>query len=256
MREDRNATRPGDAPTPPRGCERAEELITYLYGESTPEEARVFRRHLDACAVCREELTAFGGVREAVGGWHAEALGAVPSLNVREALAPAAAPRRSEAGAGRRKRSAAAALREFFSLSPLWLRAGAAACVLAFCALAALTLARAEVRWDSNGLAIRAGAAERVVVERVPEPARGGYTEEQLDAAVAERLDEAKALWEAERQRAGVLNVSGETPKRTAPRAAERANAPRARRTAPRARVRDEESADLPRLSDLLNGSF
>lgn len=251
MNEDRNAPRRGDAATP-RGCAHAEELLTYLYGESTPEEARVFRRHLEACSICREEFAAFGGVREAVGAWRADVMGTVPSLDIREALAPAVTPRQTQG----RKRSAAAAFREFFSLSPPWLRAGAAACVLAVCALAALTLARAEVRWDSNGLAFRAGAAERVVVERVNVPAQAGYTEEQLNALVAQRLDEAKARWEAERRRPEVLSVSGGASKKTATRAADRAGATRARRAAPRAVERDDELADLPRLSDLLNGSY
>src|SRR5215203_5605353 len=102
--------------TTPRGCERGEELVAYLYGEATKEEAGLFRRHFEACAVCREELAALGGVRADFGAWRAEALGTVPSLNIEEALAPA-----SVIPAAPRKRSARAALREFFSVSPLWL---------------------------------------------------------------------------------------------------------------------------------------
>ncbi|MDQ3917956.1 MAG: zf-HC2 domain-containing protein, partial [Acidobacteriota bacterium] len=90
--------------TPPGGCGRGEELVAYLYGEAAPDEAEAFGRHLNDCAACREELAAFGGVREAVGAWRAEALGTVPPLNVERALAPAP-----------RKRSARAALGEFFS---------------------------------------------------------------------------------------------------------------------------------------------
>ncbi|HEX8722630.1 MAG TPA: zf-HC2 domain-containing protein, partial [Pyrinomonadaceae bacterium] len=63
-----------------RGCDRAEEFVTYLYGEAEPAEARAFRRHLEACAVCRDELAALGVVREGLGLWRAEALGTVPSL--------------------------------------------------------------------------------------------------------------------------------------------------------------------------------
>src|SRR5215207_3035649 len=163
--------------TTPRGCERGEELVAYLYGEATKEEAGLFRRHLDACAVCCEELAALGGVREGMAAWRAEALGTVPSLNIEEALAPAA----RVLPAASRKRSARAALREFFSLSPLWLRAGAFAATLAVCALVALTLARAEVRWGSDGLAFRAGAAEKVVVERVEVPVQSGCTDEQVN---------------------------------------------------------------------------
>src|SRR5687767_885256 len=136
MSENRNAGDAGSGAVTPRGCERAEEFVTYFYGEATPEEAGVFRRHLEACAVCRDELAALGGVREAFGVWRAEALRSLPSLDLREALAPAV----NYGQPTERKRSAAAALREFFSLAPLWLRAGAFAATLALCALSALTL--------------------------------------------------------------------------------------------------------------------
>jgi hypothetical protein len=184
MREKSNATGLNNGANP-RGCERSEEMVAYLYGEAAPEEAKAFRRHLSACAVCREELAAFGAVREAVGEWRAEALSTVPSLNIGEELQPAASSRR----APERRRSAVAALREFFSLSPLWLQAGAVAALLVVCGLAALTFARTEVRWDSNGLAFRTGVKERVIKEPVQVPVNAGYTEEQLNAAVKEGVD-------------------------------------------------------------------
>jgi anti-sigma factor RsiW len=250
MNDNTKAQSPDDAATP-RGCARSEELVTYLYGESTPKEARAFARHLDTCHVCREEFAAFAVAREGLAEWRAEVLGTVPSLDIQAALAPLAARDRAPA----RRPSAAAALREFFSFSPLWLRAGALAATLAISALLLLTLARAEVRWDSNGLAFRAGVAERVVVERVNVPTQTGYTQEQLETVVAERLKEAKARWEADSPRPQVVNVSDDAPKRSAP-AANRPNPPRTHRATPRAPERDEELADLPRLSDLLNGSY
>jgi len=239
-----------------RGCGHSEELVAYLYGESTPVKAELFRRHLDACAACREELAAFGGVREGLGEWRAEVLGSLPSLDIHAAFTKATGPRPE------RKRSAAAALREFFALSPLWLRAGAAAAVLAVCALAALTLARTEVRWDADGLAFRSGVPTKVVTERVTEkvqePARGAYTEEQVAAVVAERLKEAKAEWQAAQAPGQVVNASAESqPRRKVEqRAASKPNVSRPRKAAPRGVGRDEEMADLPRLSDLLNGSY
>src|SRR5205085_2276371 len=127
--------------TGPRGCEHGEELVAYIYGETSPVEANAFRQHLKGCAVCREELAAFGGVREAVGEWRAEVFGSIPSLNINESLAPTTDAHTTPA----RRRSAVAALREFFSLSPLWLQVGIAAAALVVCALAALTFARAEV---------------------------------------------------------------------------------------------------------------
>src|ERR1700749_3614940 len=148
----------------PHGCGRGEELLPYIYGESDAAESNTFRQHLDACAACREELAAFGGVRHAVREWRADVLSATPSLDIREALMPTAAAQR----APERKRSAVAALREFFSLSPLWLQFGTVAAALVVCALAALTFARTQVSWDSNGLAFRTGVNERVVEKQVP----------------------------------------------------------------------------------------
>jgi anti-sigma factor RsiW len=236
-----------------RGCDRAEEFVTYLYGEAEPAEARAFRRHLEACAVCRDELAALGVVREGLGLWRAEALGTVPSLDIGAALADVPAPREA---AGRR-RSAAAAFREFFSLAPLWLRAGAFAAALAFCALAALTLSRGVVGRGTNVADSDAtGGGARAVREQAPAPVQTGCTAEQVEAVVAQRVAEAKAQFEAQRA-AQVFNVSdepGEARPRTPP-----GSAPRRKRATRRAARGDEEllaEDTLPRLSDLLDGSY
>ena len=175
-----------------RGCERTDELVTYLYGEAAPSEAKAFRQHLTGCAVCRNEMATLGGVREMVGEWRTEALGALPSLGIDESFAIAPVP-----NANRPKRSAIAALREFFSLSPLWLQAGAVAATLVLCALAAMTLARAEVRWDANGLAFNTGVKERIVVKEQPVqiPTQSGFTQEQVNTLIAS----ARAEWEIEK---------------------------------------------------------
>ena len=246
------------ATTPARGCGRGEDLVAYLYGEATKQEAALFRRHLDACAVCREELAAFGGVRAGLGAWRAEALGTVPSLNISDAFAPAIEPRPAA-----RKRSARAALREFSSLSPLWLRAGAFAATLAVCALFALTLARAEIRWGADGLALRTGVTEEVLTPQIQAPTQAGYTEEQVNAIVARKVDEATAQLNpgAKEETGGrrpdaVINVSGGGKAQQRPASA---TPPRRKRPA-RADARRDESLlaedDLPRLSDLLRGSY
>jgi hypothetical protein len=245
--------------TTPRGCGRGDEVVAYLYGEATREEAGLFRRHLEACAVCREELAALGGVREGLAAWRAEALGTVPALNIEEALAPSTRALSSAP----RKRSARAALREFFSLSPPWLRAGAFAATLAVCALLALTLARAEVRLGSDGLAFRAGVTERVVREQVPVPTRAGYTEEQVNAIAAQRVAEAKAQLVAEmkaqaeqRRPEEIVNVNAG---RVSPPPSPGPNATRRKRATRRPTGRDDSllaEDNLPRLSDLLSGSY
>ena len=37
-------------------CHRAEDLVTYLYGEADEPEASDFRAHLQQCDACRNEF--------------------------------------------------------------------------------------------------------------------------------------------------------------------------------------------------------
>lgn len=220
------------------GCERAADLVAFIYGEAGPAESHEFRLHLNACGHCREELAAFGEVRSRVVGWRAEALREAPALGLSGAFG-------AEPGArlpAPRVRSARAALREFFSLSPTWLRAAAVASLLVFCGLAALVF--------------MAGAPERVVtkIERIEVPA--ALSDERVEALVRERVREELAA--AEQRRAG--EARAETLPKPAPRLEQAASAPPRRRPPARAAVRarpapaDEES--LPRLSDLLSGIY
>jgi anti-sigma factor RsiW len=225
MRERINENGAGDK-TDARGCGRGEELIAYLYGESVHEESADFRRHLADCAACGEELAAFGGVRASVGEWREEVMRSIPALNVAERVAPAAPASKTETRTPEvaraveaerthaRKRSASAALREFFSLAPLWLRAATAAAALVFCALAVLTLARVEVRRDSNGFAFDTGVKERVVERRIESPPPNGFTQEQVDALVRQSVERevaaAQVRWKAEEAgRANPVNADG-----------------------------------------------
>lgn len=230
MRERINANGAGEA----RGCGRAEDLLAYLYGESAPAEAADFRRHLADCAACGEELAAFGGVRASVGEWREEVMRSIPALNVAERVAPFAASAKTETRAAdvtyaveaerarTRTRSASAALREFFSLAPMWLRAGTATAAVVFCALAALTLARAEVRWDSNGFAFNTGVGERVAEKQTPAPEPRGFTQEQVDALIRRSVErevaEAQGRWKAEEaDRANIINAGGVSERRATP---------------------------------------
>lgn len=230
MRERINENGAGDK-MGARGCGREEELVAYLYGESAPEEAAAFRRHLSDCASCVEELAAFGGVRESVGEWREEVMRSIPALNVAERVAPVTsnasalktetnAPEvthvATHARAAARKRSASAALREFFSLAPTWLRVGTATAAVLFCALAAFTLSRAEVRWDSKGFAFNTGVKERVVERQIQSPAPNGFTQEQVDALIRRNVERevaaAQDRWKKEEaERVNVVNTGGVT---------------------------------------------
>lgn len=146
-------------------CERAGDLVAVLYGEATEREQREFELHVKQCGECRAEFAAFAQVREAIGEWRDEALnGFVSSPMV------AAPPRKS----------ALAALRQFFDLSPMWMKGAVGFAVVAFCVLVVLALGRTS-----------SPTAEPPVVG-------GGraavYTKEDVDRAVADALAKQEAV--------------------------------------------------------------
>jgi len=106
-------------------CERATDLIAFLYGEADEHEARDFQLHLQQCSGCREEVASFGIVRESITAWRDEALAGFVSTPV--TTQP-------------KTKSALAALRQFFDLSPLWLKGATAFAAVTFCVLAGFAL--------------------------------------------------------------------------------------------------------------------
>lgn len=156
-------------------CARAEEMVTYLYGEATPNEARDFEKHLQNCSACGSELATFGDVREAMGEWRQQALGSLTSpaweANAARHFAPDAAPPR--------RRSALAALREFFTLSPMWMRAATAIAVIVFCALAAISVAY-FVRQPQT-----------VIIEK---EGKSGYSDKEVEAKIANAIKKQNEL--------------------------------------------------------------
>jgi len=82
--------------------------MAFLYDEMNATETREFESHLRECRMCREDAASFGNVRESVAVWRDQVLtGFVPSAET---------PTR---------KSALAAFRQFFDLSPRWLQAAA-----------------------------------------------------------------------------------------------------------------------------------
>ncbi|HEX6716919.1 MAG TPA: zf-HC2 domain-containing protein [Pyrinomonadaceae bacterium] len=110
-------------------CERAPDLIAFLYNEADEHEARDFQLHLQECSRCRDELASFGAVRESVTAWRDEALSGFVSSPV--VTKPS-------------RKSALAALRQFFDLSPLWLKGATALAAVLFCVLVGLAIVRRE----------------------------------------------------------------------------------------------------------------
>ena len=141
-----------------RDCARADELMGFLYGELNDVEAKAFRGHLQQCATCNAELSSFGDIRKSVVAWRNESFSSLslPGVNL-----PA------------RKPSAVAALREFFNLSPAWMKMAVGFASLLFCVFAVLAVFGLR---ESNDPAI-------VKVDTAP-------TADQIDVMVKQRVEE------------------------------------------------------------------
>ncbi|HEX8920755.1 MAG TPA: zf-HC2 domain-containing protein [Pyrinomonadaceae bacterium] len=244
--------------TSTNSCARAEDLVTYLYNEATQDEAKEFETHVEQCASCRLELVTFGDVREAMDEWRQQALGSLASpafeANAARALAPAMT--------STRKRSGLAALREFFALSPMWMRAATAVVAVAFCALAAIAVAY-FVRQPQT-----------VIVEK---HIKSGYSDEEVKAKIDEAIKRQNELQVKEvaissPEQIGVVGIGRRAAqpqiKRSASGISQASNNVRRQPTLPRTRVQPSEelaSTDylpftasdddkpLPTLTDLVN---
>jgi anti-sigma factor RsiW len=136
-------------------CERASDLIAFLYNEADESERRDFQLHLNECSTCREEVASFGAVRESITAWRDEALAGFVSKPVVTT-----------------RKSALAALRQFFDLSPLWLKGATAFAVIAFCVLAAMVF----VKLRSNNVPTTTTTSAAI------------YTQEDVDRLVNQAL--------------------------------------------------------------------
>jgi hypothetical protein len=180
-------------------CHRAEDLVTYLYGEANAAEARDFATHLERCDACRAEFSLFNQVHESIVTWRNEALGT--------ATVPAVSPVAHELPLSRsfvqhkRKLSAWASLREFFSVSPLWLRGATAFAGVLLCALLVF-------------------AATRLWQRPTPEVVKTGnepvFNQQNFDQAVQKEVKERVAA--LERQRTEDLAKSTATAKPNEPK--------------------------------------
>lgn len=123
----------------PNDCGRKEDLVAYLYDEAGVAERASFERHLDDCAACRNELAAFGRVRDELSAWQAPF---APRVEV-------ALPR-----------SRWDVLRELIGMFPVWVRGAALAGAAAAMLLVALSIAGARVSLKNGDFAINFGKAE------------------------------------------------------------------------------------------------
>ncbi len=141
-------------------CHRAEDLVTYLYSEASEADTKDFAAHLQHCDACRSEFGVFQQVHESIVGWRNEALGQgfIPATVAVETKVDS-----THLVQHQRKLSAVAAVREFFNVSPLWLRLATGFALLLLCMLGVLVI--------SNSLKQR-------------------HRQEQFEAAVKEQVEQ------------------------------------------------------------------
>ncbi len=109
------------------GCERASDLIAFIYDEADEREAQDFQLHLRDCSICRDEAASFGVVRESITTWRDEALAGFVSTPVTTTT---------------KRKSALAALRQYFDLSPFWLQSATVIAICLFCLLFGVFIVR------------------------------------------------------------------------------------------------------------------
>jgi hypothetical protein len=119
-------------------CHRADEMIGFLYGEAMKAEAADFSNHMMDCASCQGEFALLTSARQAMSQWRSDVLSSA------WVAAPSAASHQSltTSFAASKPVSALAAIREFFTISPLWLRGATAMAAVLFCLIVGLFAAR------------------------------------------------------------------------------------------------------------------
>ena len=202
-------------------CERAPDLIAFLYHEMDERETREFQLHLEQCNHCREEAASFGVVRESITAWRDEALAGFVSTPVTT----------------KTKKSAIVALRQFFDLSPLWLKGAAAFAMVAFCVLAVIAVVKFQTNKAPTG-----------------DNADAKYTEQDVNQKVKEALaKQANAIKPPETGVETVTAIEPSKPKKA--KASTTGQLAKSRRPLSRAE-RDQLAADLRLLSNPDDGSL
>jgi anti-sigma factor RsiW len=148
-----------------QGCAQQDNLLGFIYGELSEVEARAFQKHLAGCTACGAELADLNNVRRSVVTWRNESLAGVGFSTESAPAAKALMP----------QRSALAALREFFNLSPLWMKGAIGFAAVLFCVMAVIVVSRLQ----QNSIAPVAAI-----------PATPAQTQEQLNALVQQRVQE------------------------------------------------------------------
>ena len=150
------------------GCGFAEELVSYLYGETDAAANAKFEAHLESCSDCADELEAFSGVHFSINDWKSTEFNVLetPAIEIPYATAPKTQAVSSVSS------SWLSALRDLFSLSPRgWSLATASLAVLAVIGgivLFGLNSRTASDLAEANNKVLPTAVA---TVEKTPEPA-------------------------------------------------------------------------------------
>lgn len=175
-------------------CHRAEDLVTYLYGEASEADALDFSKHLQQCDACRSEFGVFNQVHDSILTWRDEALGA--AFDPR-AVAINSAVESSGFVRHERKLSALAALREFFTVSPLWLRGATAFAALLLCALGMIMI----MRFSQKPVDVtQKGTQQRT------------YTQQEVQAEVDKAVQKTRDEIARQTNATSIINANNEKP--------------------------------------------
>lgn len=117
-------------------CDMHEALIAYLYDEATPEESALVNSHITRCVSCEQELRAFERVRTTLQQWQIDDLPVLRLVADRPANQP----------------SMLAALKEVFSITPVWAKALGAVAM----AMLLLAIIGTDVSVGSGGVSFHA----------------------------------------------------------------------------------------------------
>lgn len=167
-------------------CERASDLIAFIYHEVDEREAQDFQLHLRECSSCREEAASFGVVRESIVTWRDEALAGFVATPVATTT---------------NRKSALAALRQFFDLSPLWLKGATAFALLTFCVLIGIVVFRSR--------------AQEINITRQSQDAI--YTQDDVNRMLTEALAKASPKPSVETPSKNLQIVKKQKPKNVRP---------------------------------------
>ncbi|HEV7473890.1 MAG TPA: zf-HC2 domain-containing protein [Pyrinomonadaceae bacterium] len=219
-------------------CGREDALVAFLYGELNEDESRTFRAHLHDCAACSKELANFQEVRESVVAWRNESLGGVISPSMAGA---------SLSETTSEKPSALAALRQFFQLSPLWMKASVAFASILFCLLAGLAIARLRETPPTVIVADHSAISEEQINARV---------QAEVKRKVQEEIERLKNSTEPQpRSTIAVKNAAPNSERRTLGRVSVASNNPIQKARRPLSKTEREQLAADLRLVTAANES-